>query len=68
MAKTVTVTRVDGTPADGQGRVRHFDELDEADQTMLAAIANGYAQCGEASALTRGDVVVFTDYYEVVDC
>ena len=65
MAGTVTVKKVDSPSG---GRVRHFDELGDAEQTMLAAVASGYAQCSESSTLARGDVVVFTDYYEVVDC
>jgi hypothetical protein len=65
MPESVTVTKVDSPSGK---RVRHFDELDETEQTMLAAVASGSTQCGQATTLTRGDVVVFTDYYEVVGC
>jgi hypothetical protein len=66
MTESVTVARVDAVR--GGGRVRHFDELDDASQRLVADAAGGRKRCVDAPGLDHGDVVVFTEYYEVVGC
>ena len=48
-------------------RVRHFDQLDEdAQDALTAAVPNGRLDVDpESTRLSRGDVVVFTDYFLV---
>jgi hypothetical protein len=48
-------------------RVHHYDELDERTQTAVAvAVESGGAFSPEPSArVAPGDVVVYTDYFEV---
>ena len=46
-------------------RVRHFDELDEDAQAAVSELA-GRPQTGqEPTDLDDGDVVKFTDYYQI---
>ena len=66
MAESVTVARVDAVR--GAERVRHFDELDDESQRLVADAAGGRKRCVDAPGLDHGDVVVFTEYYEVVGC
>jgi hypothetical protein len=66
MSKSVAVARVDGETV--SGRVHHFDELDDEAQRLVADAAAGHVRCVDAPALDRGDLVVFTDYFEVVGC
>jgi hypothetical protein len=54
-----------------EGRVRHFDQLTDADREYVAAAAepgvtDGGRPPGEVS-LSPGDVVVYTDYVRVSD-
>lgn len=66
MSQSVTVRKLETVPP--SRRVRHFDELDEREQSLFASAAAGRYQCREAESLGPGDVVVFTEYYEVVAC
>lgn len=71
----VRLSRVTDVPSDA--RVRHFDELDEETQTVVARFAAGWVDAaapvaGDAADpfagdtdLVAGDVVVFTDYFSV---
>lgn len=61
----LTVEPAEQVPADA--RVHHVDELDEAAQTRLHALLEGSAEgvAVEEATLDAGDVVKFTDYYEV---
>lgn len=61
----LTVEPAAQVPADA--RVHHVDELDEAAQTRLNAILHGEVDAvdAEVATLDEGDVVKFTDYYEV---
>ncbi|WP_234699161.1 hypothetical protein [Halorubrum sp. LN27] len=46
-------------------RVRHYDELDEEAQATVRELAGRPQTAPEADDLDDGDVVKFTDYYEV---
>jgi hypothetical protein len=46
-------------------RVRHYDELGEEAQVLVRELAGRPATAPETSDLKDGDVVVFTDYYQV---
>jgi hypothetical protein len=46
-------------------RVRHYDELDEETQVAVSEIAGRPRTAPETEDLDDGDVVKFTDYYEV---
>jgi hypothetical protein len=46
-------------------RVRHYDELDEETQVTVRELAGRPQTAPEADDLDDGDVVKFTDYYEV---
>ncbi len=50
-------------PADA--RVRHYDELGEETQVTVRELAGRPRTAPEADDLDDGDVVKFTDYYEV---
>ncbi|WP_239638611.1 hypothetical protein [Halorubrum saccharovorum] len=50
-------------PADA--RVRHYDELDEETQVTVRELAGRPRTAPEVNDLDDGDVVKFTDYYEV---
>ena len=61
--KRIRVRRV-GLIPDG-ARVRHFDELDEDAQIAVRELA-GRPQTGrERTDLDDGDVVKFTEYYQI---
>ena len=60
---TVTLVRTDTVPEGA--RVRHYDELGEPAQRLLAAAENGERAAGSAPGLADGDVVVYTDYYRI---
>ncbi len=55
--------RTGTVPADA--RVRHYDELDEETQVAVSELAGRPRTAPEAGDLDDGDVVKFTDYYEV---
>ncbi|WP_433623177.1 hypothetical protein [Halomicrococcus sp. NG-SE-24] len=64
--RAVAVSRIDTVPPDA--RVRHFDELDERTQQVLADLDGEEAlvPVAESVADEIGDgVVVFTEYYRV---
>jgi hypothetical protein len=46
-------------------RVRHFDELDEDAQNLVSDLAGRPQTVPEAADLEDGDVVIYTDYYQV---
>jgi hypothetical protein len=46
-------------------RVCHYDELDEETQVTVRELAGRPQTAPEADDLDDGDVVKFTDYYEV---
>ncbi|EMA66921.1 hypothetical protein C461_09192 [Halorubrum aidingense JCM 13560] len=46
-------------------RVRHYDELDEDTQVAVLELAGRPRTAPETGDLDDGDVVKFTDYYEV---
>jgi len=46
-------------------RVRHFDELSDRTQDAVFEIADEPRTVPEAADLEDGDVVKFTDYYQV---
>jgi len=46
-------------------RVRHFDELDEDAQAAVSELAGRPRTGRETSDLDDGDVVKFTDYYQI---
>ena len=58
----VRLTRTDSVP-EGY-RVRHFDELGERAQDAVAGVDTGSAVC-DAPELTAGEVIVYTDYYQI---
>ena len=58
----VRVTRTESVPADS--RVRHFDELSDSAQDVVAGADDGTVVCG-APDLSAGEVIVFTDYYRI---
>ncbi|GAB3694189.1 hypothetical protein [Halorubrum pallidum] len=61
--KRIRIRRVGLIPDDT--RVRHFDELDEDAQVAVRELA-GRPQTGQALGdLDDGDVVKFTDYYQI---
>jgi len=45
--------------------VRHYDELDEETQVAVTELAGRPRTAPETDDLDDGDVVKFTDYYEV---
>lgn len=53
------------------GRVRHIDQLTDADREFVAAAAGPCATDGGRApgelSLSPGDVVVYTDYVRVAD-
>jgi hypothetical protein len=64
--RTIAVDRVETVPPDV--RVRHFDELDERTQQVLADLdgEGALVHVPESGADDVGDgVVVFTEYYRV---
>ncbi|MDZ5811889.1 hypothetical protein U4E84_11105 [Halorubrum sp. AD140] len=46
-------------------RVRHFDELNEDEQNMVSELAGRPWTAPETGDLDDGDVVKFTDYYQI---
>lgn len=46
-------------------RVRHYDQLSDDTQATVAALANGSWTAPESADLDDGDVVKFTDYYQI---
>jgi len=46
-------------------RVRHYDELDEETKVAVSELAGEPQTAPETGDLDDGDVVKFTDYYEV---
>lgn len=48
-----------------EGTVRHFDQLSEGEQRGFLRLYHG-EESGAAS-LSAGEVIVFTDYYRVVE-
>lgn len=60
---TVAPTRTDSVSEDA--RVRHYDELGEDAQRLLADVADGDRTAGRAPELADGDVVVYTAYYRI---
>jgi len=46
-------------------RVRHYDELDDEEQSVVRELAGEPWTAPEIGDLGDGDVVKFTDYYQV---
>ena len=46
-------------------RVRHYDELDDDEQGIVRELADVPWTAPETGDLADGDVVKFTDYYQV---
>jgi hypothetical protein len=46
-------------------RVRHYDELDEDAQNLVSELAGRPQTVPETGNLVDGDVVIYTDYYQV---
>ncbi|WP_241686231.1 hypothetical protein [Halorubrum amylolyticum] len=61
--RRMRLRRTGTVPADA--RVRHYDELDEETQVAVSELAGRPRTAPEAGDLDDGDVVKFTDYYEV---
>ncbi|WP_237561678.1 hypothetical protein [Halorubrum halophilum] len=61
--KSMRLRRTGVVPSDA--RVRHYDELDEETQVTVRELAGRPQTAPEADDLDDGDVVKFTDYYEV---
>ncbi|MFC6887615.1 hypothetical protein [Halorubrum trueperi] len=61
--RRIRLRRTGRVPADA--RVRHYDELAEETQVAIREVAEGPWTIPETGDLDDGDVVKFTDYYEV---
>ncbi|WP_241997192.1 hypothetical protein [Halorubrum sp. SD626R] len=61
--RRIRVRRVGLIPDDA--RVRHFDELDEDAQAAVSELAGRPRTGRETGDLDDGDVVKFTDYYQI---
>ncbi|WP_418286580.1 hypothetical protein [Halorubrum sp. DTA46] len=61
--RQMRLRRTGRIPADA--RVRHYDELKEDTQVAVRELAGRPRTSPETGDLDDGDVVKFTDYYEV---
>jgi hypothetical protein len=61
--RQIRLRRTGRVPVDA--RVRHYDELDEDTQVAIRELAGRPRTAPETGDLDDGDVVKFTDYYEV---
>lgn len=61
--RCMRLRRTGRIPADA--RVRHYDELDEETQIAVSELAGRPRTAPETQDLDDGDVVKFTDYYQV---
>ena len=59
----VRLRRTGRVPSDA--RVRHYDELDEEEQGVVRELAGRPWTAPETGELDDGDVVKFTDYYQI---
>lgn len=65
MGPRLTIERVDGVPS--EGRVHHYDELEERAKHRLPELEPGTQEVDEEThrALSGCDVVKFTEYYRL---
>ncbi|MUW15066.1 hypothetical protein GJ633_10655 [Halorubrum sp. CBA1125] len=61
--RQLRLRRTGRIPADAQ--VRHYDELDEEEKVVVWELAGEPQTAPETGNLDDGDVVKFTDYYQV---
>lgn len=61
--KQIRLRRTGRVPEDA--RVRHYDELDEETQVAVRKLAGRPRTGPETGSLADGDVVKFTEYYQV---
>ena len=61
--RRIRLRRTGRIPADAE--VRHYDELAEETQVAITELAGGPWTAPETGDLDDGDVVKFTEYYEV---
>ncbi|MDB2244385.1 hypothetical protein PM076_04105 [Halorubrum ezzemoulense] len=61
--RRLRLRRTGRVPADA--RVRHYDELDDDEQEIVRELADEPQTAPETGDLDDGDVVKFTDYYQV---
>ena len=61
--RKVRLRRTGRIPSDA--RVRHYDELDDDEQSVVRELAGAPWTAPEVGDLDDGDVVKFTDYYRI---
>ena len=61
--RQVRLRRTGRIPSDA--RVRHYDELDDEEQSVVRELAGEPWTAPEIGDLDDGDVVKFTDYYQI---
>lgn len=64
-AEGVAVVRTGADDIDPDTRIRHYDQLTDRGQQAVAAAVRSRRTSIRAPKLSTGDVVRFTDYYEV---